>query len=351
MTSVTRIARHTELATELALLGDGELGELLASGTPAGVGIGGRRTLVEVAGTLVFVKRVPLTDIESLPANARSTANVFDLPAACHYGIGRSPGFGAWRELATHTMTTNWVLSDAFPGFPLLHHWRVLPDDVGQLPEELADVDGTVAYWGGAPQVRARLEALRTAPASLTLFLEYFPHTLHDWLDTQVRTDDSDRICTRVDDWLSTLTGFLRHRRLLHFDVHFQNVLTDGADFFLADYGLAFSPRFHLSRPEHAFFDRHRDYDLFHSRAHLVNWLVTAVYGYDRLEREAFVRGCAVGARADGAPKAAAAIISRDAPLTAVLNGFLGRLRQEGRRTPYPYEELRLAHDGSTHSA
>ena len=351
MSSFTRIARHTELATELALLGDGELSELLAGGTPLGVGIGGRYVLVEVAGSPVFVKRVPLTDVESLPTNARSTANVFDLPAACHYGTGRSPGFGAWRELATHTMTTNWVLSEGFPGFALLHHWRVLPDEVRPLPEELADVDGTVAYWGGAPQVRERLEALRTASASLTLFLEYFPHTLHDWLDTQVRTEDSDRVCTRVDDWLGELTGFLRSRRLLHCDVHFQNVLTDGADFFLTDHGLAFGPRFRLSRPEHAFFDRHRDYDLFYGRAHLVNWLVTALYGYDRLEREAFVRACAVGARADGAPKAAAAIISRDAPLTAVLNGFLGRLRQEGRRTPYPYEELRLAHDSSTLSA
>lgn len=351
MSSVARIARHTELATELALLGDAELADLLAAGTPAGVGIGGRYVLVEVAGTPLFVKRVPLTDIELLPPNARSTVNVFDLPAACHYGTGRSPGFGAWRELATHTMTTNWVLSDAFPSFPLLHHWRVLPDDVQPLPEELADVDGTVAHWGGAPQVRERLEALRTASASLTLFLEYFPHTLHDWLDTQVRTEDSDRICTRVDDWLGALTGFLRRRQLLHFDVHFQNVLTDGADFFLTDYGLAFGPRFRLSRPEHAFFDRHRDYDLFHGRAHLVNWLVTALYGYDRLEREAFVRACAIGARADGVPKAAAAIISRDAPLTAVLNGFLSRLRREGRRTPYPYEELRLAHDTSTLSA
>ncbi|WP_406418196.1 hypothetical protein [Streptomyces sp. NBC_01614] len=37
---------------------------------------------------------------------ARSTANVLRLPAYFHHGIG-SPGFGAWRELAVHTMTTN----------------------------------------------------------------------------------------------------------------------------------------------------------------------------------------------------------------------------------------------------
>jgi hypothetical protein len=166
-----------------------------------------------------------------------------------------------------------------------------------------------------------------------------------------VRSDDADRICTRLDEWLGTLTAFLRDNQLLHFDVHFQNVLTDGEDFFLADYGLAVSSRFRLARQERAFFDRHRDYDLAYSRAYLVNWLVTALYGYDRQEREAFVRACAVGAHADGVPAAAAAIIARDATFTAVFNGFLGRLRTESGLTPYPYEELHLAYNSSTFSA
>ncbi|MEU6260723.1 protein kinase family protein [Streptomyces sp. NPDC047043] len=351
MSSATRRAAHTDLATSLALLSDHELADLVASGTPVGVGIGGRSALVEVDGRPVFVKRVPLTDLERLPENVRSTANFFELPLSCHYGTGRGPGFGAWRELAVHTMTTNWVLADRFPGFPLMHHWRVLPDAVQPLPEELADVEGVVAHWGGAARVRERIEAQRTASASLTLFLEYFPHTLHDWLDAQVRGDDADRVCTRVDEWLGTLTAFLRDNRLLHFDVHFHNVLTDGEEFHLADYGLAFSSRFRLARQERAFFDRHRDYDLVYSRAHLVNWLATALYGYDRQEREAFVRACAIGAHADGVPEAAAEIIARDAPLTAVFNGFFARLRQESRRTPYPFEELHLAYNSSPFSA
>ncbi|MEU1511202.1 protein kinase family protein [Streptomyces sp. NPDC005811] len=350
MCSALRRAAHADLAVGLALLSDRELADLVASGTPAGAGIGGRSTVVEIAGRRVFVKRVPLTDVELLPENVRSTANVFGMPSRCHYGIG-GPGFGAWRELAVHTMTTNWVLSDRFAGFPLMHHWRVLPDEVRPLPDELADVEAVVAFWGGAPPVRERIEGLRTASASLALFLEYFPHTLHDWFDTQVRTDAVDRTCARVDAWLGTLTAFLREHGLLHCDAHFANVLTDGEDFFLADYGLALSPRFRLARQERAFLDRHRDYDMVYARAHLVNWLVTALYGYDRREREAFVRACAVGARPDGVPQAAAAVIARDARLTAVFNGFFGRLRQESRLTPYPYEELRLAYSSSTFSA
>ena len=353
MSFAARRAAHTDLATSLGLLSDHELADLVAKGTPAGAGIGGRSALFEVEGRQVFVKRVPLTDVERLPENTGSTANVFELPAFCHYGVADlgSPGFGAWRELAAHTMTTNWALAERFPGFPLMHHWRVLPDEGQPLPEELADVERVVAHWGGAPQVRERVEALRTASASLTLFLEHFPHTLHDWLDTQLRTGDPDRTCTRVEEWLGQLSSFLRERQLLHCDAHFQNVLTDGEEFCLADYGLALSPRFRLTRQEQSFYDRHRDYDLVYTRAHLVNWLVTALYGYDRQEREAFVRACAIGARADGMPQAAAAIIARDAPLTAVLNRFFARLRQESRQTPYPYEELRLAYNSSTLSA
>jgi hypothetical protein len=71
--------------------------------------------LLEVAGTPVFVRRVPLTDLERRPENVRSTANLFALPVFCQYGLG-GPGFGAWRELAVHTMTTNWVLTGEYEG-------------------------------------------------------------------------------------------------------------------------------------------------------------------------------------------------------------------------------------------
>lgn len=39
-------------------------------------------------------------------------------------------------------------------------------------------------------------------------------------------------------------------RGLLHFDAHFENILTDGQRLFFADYGLAISSRFELSRDE-----------------------------------------------------------------------------------------------------
>ncbi|WP_327312854.1 hypothetical protein [Streptomyces sp. NBC_01235] len=160
----SRRADHHALANSLGRLSDAELTALVDSGVPLGTGIGGQVLRVEVDGRQVFVKRIRLTEAELRPGRAQSTANVFGLPSFCHYGIGDvgSPAFGAWREPAVHTMTTDWVLSGRFMGFPLTYHWRVLPDGPRPLPDELADVDRVVAYWGGSPGLRERVEALRS---------------------------------------------------------------------------------------------------------------------------------------------------------------------------------------------
>ncbi|MFI9601352.1 protein kinase family protein [Streptomyces sp. NPDC052043] len=342
-----RIPAHTDIATSLSMLSDRELARLVAEGKPFGTGIGGRSTLVEVDGRPVFVKHVRLTDLELHPDHRQSTANLFELPPYFHYGIG-TPGLGAWRELAVHRMTTNWVLSGRFPGFPLLHHWRVLPDAPGPLPDELADVEGSVAYWGGISQVRDRLEALRTATASLTLFLEYVPCTLDDWFRARLATDEVDRACDFVVRALETVTGFLHEQRMLHLDLHFGNILTDGTQVYLTDFGLSLSHRFRLTSQERAFLARHRGYDRAYTVTHLVNWLVVMLYGYELEERRAFVRACAEGDRPDGIPPAAAALLVRHAPLAVRLNDFHDRLRTESRLTPYPHDMLEGAYSSST---
>jgi len=308
---------------------------------PIGSGIGGESALLEVAGTSVFVKRVLLTDLERQPENVRSTANLFELPVFCQYGIG-GPGFGAWRELAVHTMTTNWVLAGEYEGFPLMYHWRVLQDST-PLPEEMADVERAVTYWGGGSQVRRRIEALQQSSASVALFLEYIPSNLHEWLAEQMTAggDVADRACALVERELEAGTLFMNACGLLHFDAHFENILTDGKCLYFADYGLALSSRFELLRDHVDFFERHQTYDRCYSLAHLVNWLVTEMYGCGRDERDARVRAYAEGERPAGIPETAAAIIARHAPLAAVMADFFGRLRYESRETPYPLDEIR----------
>jgi hypothetical protein len=277
MSRGARLTAHSAVSASLALRSDGALGELVDTAMPIGSGIGGKSALLEVAGTPVFVKRVPLTDLERQPEHVRSTANLFDLPVFCQYGIGAigGPGFGAWRELAVHTMTTNWVLAAEHEGFPLMYHWRVLPGSM-PLPEELADTERAVAYWGGGPQVSRRIEALKQSSASVALFLEYIPQNLHQWLGAQVEAGDqtANRACAMAERELAAGTSFMNSRGLLHFDAHFENILTDGRRLYFADYGLAISSQFELSQDEAGFFDRHQAYDRCYTATYLVNWLV-----------------------------------------------------------------------------
>ncbi|WP_407111107.1 protein kinase family protein [Streptomyces sp. DSM 116494] len=342
-----RQAAHAAVSAALARCDDRALRALVDRAVPAGSGIGGTSALTEVAGTTVFVKRVPLTGLELRPENTGSTANLFELPVFCHYGVGAlgGPGFGAWRELAVHTMTTDWVLAGEHEGFPLMYHWRVLPGPA-PLSEELADVERAVAYWGGGPQVRRRIRALEESPAGLALFLEYIPQTLHQWLGGRIAAggEAADRACALVERGLTDGISFMNGRGLLHFDTHFENILTDGRRLYFADYGLAFSSGFELSAEETGFFGRHRTYDRCYTAAYLVNWLVTALYGYRREDREgrrALVRAYAEGERPTGVPDGIAAILTRHAPVAAVMSDFHRAFQDRSRRTPYPLEEIR----------
>jgi hypothetical protein len=240
-------------------------------------------------------------------------------------------------------MTTNWVLAQEYEGFPLMHHWRALPHPGQSLPEELADVDKAIAYWGGGAAVRRRIEALRESAVSIALFLEYIPQNLHDWLSAEVTADDEavERACAMVTRQLRAGTSFMNARGLMHFDAHFQNILTDGRRLFFTDYALAVSSRFDLSKDEADFFAAHQAYDRCYTLTHLVIWLITALYGYHGDQRGAFLRACAQGERPTGIPPKAAALISRHAPLAVVMTGFYRKLQGESRQIPFPLEQIR----------
>ncbi len=340
-----RRAAHGAVSTSLARCGDRRLRELVDGGRPLGSGIGGERALLDVDGTPVFVKRVRLTDLERRPENLHSTRNLFELPLFCHYGVGAigGPGFGAWRELAVHRMTTSWVSAGRYEGFPMLHHWRVLPDGGRPLPEELADVERAVAYWGGGAEVRHRIEALQRSSASLLLFLEYIPQNLHDWLGERMAAGEeaAERACAMVDDELRTGIAFMNANGVLHFDAHFENILTDGRRLFFTDFGLAFSSRFDLARAEAEFFGQHRVYDRCYAVTHLVNWLTVALLGHGPEERRAFVRACAEGARPGQMPASIADVVTRYAPVAAVMGDFCRQFRTEGRTAPFPFAAIR----------
>lgn len=339
-----RLARYGAVSTALALLGDRRLGTLLDRAPSLGTGIGGTAVRLTVEHAPVFVKRVPLTELELRPEHLRSTANLFRLPPFCQYGVG-SPSFGAWRELAANTMTTNWVLTGHCASFPLMYHWRILPGTT-PVPEEHADMERTVAYWAGSPAVRERLEALAGSSASLVLFLEYAPHNLHDWLTGQFAAggDALASACAMVERSLRAEVPFMTAHGLFHFDAHFRNILTDGQRLYFADLGLATSPRFELSTPEAEFLATNSSHEECYAVTQLVNWLVTALARTaGPAARNDFIREYAEGGEPAGLPAWAAATVRRYAPVAVVMNDFYWQLHGESRTTPYPAAEIAQA--------
>ncbi|MFC4033214.1 protein kinase family protein [Streptomyces polygonati] len=346
-----RVSAYAAAGARLSLLSDRRLAEAVAAAPSLGSGIGGRSAEMYVEGIRVFVKRVPLTDIELRPEHARSTANLFDLPLFYQYGVG-SAGFGAWRELATHIMTTSWVLRDEYAGFPLLYHWRVLPDSP---PSGFADafggVEGAVAHWDGSPAVRRRLEAVRRSSFSLVLFLEHVPRTLDAWLgearDATWREHGGRSPYQWVEDALLKGTEFMSKRGLVHFDAHFNNLLTDGRLVYFADFGLALSRDFELSPKEGAFLSDHLVYDRCYAPGHLLrHHLPDGLRG--GAEHGTFLREWVAGHRPSGVPGDIGAIIDRHAPHAIVLDDFHRRLITQSKRTPFPAAEIRRALDGAS---
>jgi len=320
-----RHARHDLVSSSLAALDDDALAEAIRSATTGSVGVGGGTSVLDVSGVPVFVKRVPLTDREL--THPHSTANLFDLPLACQYGMHPlpGPGFGAWRELAANMTATQGVLDGECEAFALLYHWRVLPGREVVAPEH-EDVDAVVAQFRGDPAVRTRFEELAAATSSLVLFLEHVPEPLVD------RSGDLLIGAETFERQLFDAVSFLRSREILHMDGHFGNMRSEGEQIYLVDFGLATSPRFDLSDAERGFVAQNVDHDADYAAMRLVNWLVTTACTVPGLAdegfagRNAFVRRCASGDIPEGVPPAVAGALSRHAAAAARMNDFCWRL-------------------------
>ncbi|GAA3630440.1 hypothetical protein GCM10022223_55200 [Kineosporia mesophila] len=268
-----------------------------------------------------------MTDLELLPENVRSTANLFDLPMYYQYGIG-SAGFGAWRELAAHIISTTWVMTNQFSGFPLLYHWRVLPDSVPQdVGAEFGGIDGAVAHWEGSAAVRGRLQAIAASTHSLVLFMEYVPQTLATWLAHNPAPQ------TWVEQGLAEAADFMSAHGMVHFDAHFHNVLTDGRSLFLADLGLALSRDFNLTPQEKHFLANHLDYDRRYVMSHLLLYHYLPVAKVD--EPTELLRRWIAGEGRNDVPPEVADRIDLYARDSLALSEFHHRLLHQTKQAPY----------------
>jgi len=330
------MSAYATVSSALGLLSDRRLAATVAAAPELGSGIGGRSAEMEVDGVRVFVKRVPLTDLELRPENTRSTANLFGLPLYYQYGVG-SAGFGAWRELAAHLMANAWVLRGEHAGFPLLYHWRILPDGPPSgFVDGLGGIEGAVAHWEGSAAVRGRLEAICRSSASLVLFLEHVPHTLAAWLG-----EHRDAV-PWVEEAVTRGATFMSSRGFVHFDAHFLNLLTDGREVYFADFGLALSSAFELAPEEADFLTDHLVYDRCYIPTHFLrHHLIEGVS--EGAELRTFLLDWVAGRRPAGIPPRSAAIIDRHARTALVFDDFAHDLVRRTKRTPFPAQEVRAA--------
>lgn len=157
---------------------------------------------------------------------------------------------------------------------------------------EHADPDEAVAYWHGAEGVARRLSAVRASRTALLLFLEYQPHRLDTWLRDRLDAGGAAaaEAMEMVDDTLLDPVVWMNQQGLFHFDTHLANLLTDGQQVLVTDFGLATARDFALDDGERRFLDQHRLHDPAYAATKFVNFLVTELTGLtDPRVRDAYI--------------------------------------------------------------
>ncbi len=306
-----RLQGHEALSRQLAALGDAAFAAWDSEpDTWRGHIFGSRSRVVDLGGAKVFLKQIPLTALEQ--GHPGSTANLFNLPSRYHYGVG-SAGFNAWRELDAYLKAHAWATSGECPHFPLVHHWRLLPRTAPVLSRRQLDwLEQAPAYWADLGPVAERLAALEAAQSSVVLCLEFHPQPLETWLETAPPAHALASAYAQLDE----TAAFMNARGMLHFDLHGKNILTDGEQVYVTDFGLGLCADHDLSADERTMLATHRLYD----RAYL-DW--------------AFDHWLKPFDTPDLTP-----LRAKVRPAAQAFEAFYNRLSQESRLTPYPAADI-----------
>ena len=329
---MNRITYHASIADELQSWSDEALLRLLNAVQISTIGHG--TISLPSHTTQIFVKLVPLTALEKQSQNYQSTANCFQLPTYYQYRLG-SCGFGAWRELEAHQLTNQWVMSGQCPHFPLLHHWRVLPIAPTHYDDRIDR-----QRWGNCEAIHQRVAAIAAATHSIGMFLESYPLTRSQWFREQwLQGADPMATIMDVEAPLIGILSFLKSQGLLHLDAHFDNILTDGQQLFLTDYGLALASQFQLDAAERQFFKQHQNFDICTTLTSLVHAIVNRYD--DRPDWRQVLQNLTDDnhSSASMVPPDVRAYLTSRLPLVMKIGDFYRQLLAD-LNTPYPAAEL-----------
>ncbi|ASN39382.1 hypothetical protein CGQ24_10400 [Arthrobacter sp. 7749] len=343
-----RTKRALTISHAIAGLDEAGILSLVDAAEQVGVGIGGTTKKASIEGAAVFVKQLPLTNIEE--ADPTSTANRIHLPFVSHYGIG-SPSHGVGRELAAHRVTSTWVQEGSAEFFPLLLGWRVIDR---KCDADLSEFEGDVPQrqWGSHwTLIQKKLAAMTNASKSVVLFLEYVPETLGAWVRRSRAAGTGETDFINVVTQIIEATDWMKAQGFQHFDVHPGNILVDEGRLLFTDFGLALYRGFELTAEEELSMLTHEGYDRDTALMHLFHWVLFELGYTSGQQRLALLQAAAVDpktpaldplrvALGDGAD-----LMAQHAGAAVYITEMFGALLQDASATRYigtPDRELQL---------
>ncbi len=334
-----RLQRYYSISQKIKKFSNAEIQKLLLTAKPLHVGIDGKTFELSLDFQNIFVKKIPLSELEMRSENWLSTANLYQLPLFCQYGLG-APGFGSWRELFSNQQTTQWILEKSSESFSALYHWCILPAENSDSPsnEELEKTEAHIDFWENSDSVRRRYQAIQNPQGEIVLFSEFIPVTLIDWIKTQHSNAGSFEMALDfVDQKLLKTIEFMQSQNFLHFDAHFENIMTDGKNLYFNDLGLSLSKKFSLQKEEVDFFQAHKNYDCARSAVGFMHAIIVSACGSDnwklKLREE-------VQSEKSSLSEKVRFYIQKYGPLALLMLEFSEKLKTESKTTPFPLNEV-----------
>jgi hypothetical protein len=332
----TRHKIYNSISSALECMSDEQLEQAISNGKIMHKGIGGESLQIEIDSISIFVKKIPVTDLELHPDHYMSTSNIFNLPMCFQYGIG-SAGFGVWREVAAHIMTTKWVISNKSPNFPIMYHWRILKyiDKKIISDEEQIALDKDMAYWENNQEINFRLKEKALASNHVYLFLEFIPSNLYDWLNQQLSFDEevAIRSIQFIENQMKEINNFMGSKKFLHMDAHFENILTDGKQLYYSDFGLVLSNEFNLNDIEIDFMQDNVSYDYASGSVNLLHSIITNFLGKEIILKEFYENKPQI---LEGKIEA---VIQKHMPISLIMDKFYSSI-QKDKSYLYPSDDL-----------
>lgn len=196
-----------------------------------------------------------------------------------------------------------------------------------------------VTYWENSDAVRERLMATHNASAHIVLFLEYIPHNLYQWLSKQLTEDRNvEQSVAMVDNALKTTTEFMKAQGFIHFDAHFENILTDGKQLYFSDFGLSLFKKFDLSADEIAFFEDHCTYDRCSTLVNLLHCFMT--YKHEKSQWKNSHLHEYLDGKYGEIVSTIAPTVNRYASIALIMAEFYESLIKKSKLTLYPKDKL-----------